>query len=130
MSQAPSTNHKSDQSAPLTANQVTKGVISYLSRNNSLGLLPQIAQQALKVAKPQTDPNTAIIESVIPLSPKQLETVQSWLKTQLKRDRIEMVNRTNPNLIGGIKIKIADLVIDQTIASQVDQLVMPVQSRK
>ena len=120
------TNEKSSSGSSttnLTAKQVTQGVISFLTRHKRLGLLPQIANQALKVARPQTDPNTAIVESVVPLSTSHLESIRSWLKTEFNRDNLEIVNKTNPNLIAGIKIKVADLVIDQSIATQIDQLV-------
>lgn len=105
----------------LTAKQITRGLINYLDKTNRRRILTQVIKQAEKVSKISSDPNTAIVETTIPLNESQNNQLATVLSQKLNRP-ITIVNRLNPLLIAGFKLKIGDLLIDKSVNHQLDQL--------
>lgn len=105
----------------LTAKHVTSGVVSFLKKTNQSHLLPQVAKEVAKRSHAQLDPNTAIIESPVLLTPIQLNSLKHQLSAIFNRD-LEIDNRANPQLIAGLLIKVGDHVIDQSINARINQL--------
>jgi F-type H+-transporting ATPase subunit delta len=103
------------------AKSVTKGVISYLKKKHQLNLLPQVAREALKMTRSYSDPNTAVVQSAVSLSPEQVAQLKDILEQKCHRPLTLEVS-TNPDLIAGLRIKIGDQLIDQTVAAQINQL--------
>jgi F-type H+-transporting ATPase subunit delta len=105
----------------ISAQQVTKGVITYLTKANRLTLLSQIGEAALKASRKRLDPSLAIIESVLPLSNLQLNNLKESLERVFKRN-LTIKNEVNDRLIAGLRIKVGDQVIDQSLSSRINQL--------
>jgi F-type H+-transporting ATPase subunit delta len=103
------------------AKHVTRGLLSYLRKSNQLNLLPQVAREALKVSRGRLDPNTAFIESPVALSDTQTGDLTKALSAKFGRP-LTVISKVNPNLIGGLLIKVGDRVIDQSLNEKINQL--------
>lgn len=109
---------------PISRNQInaiSRGFLKYLQKTGQLSLLPELARQHLRAAKTQTDPHTAQILTVVPLSAhqtKQLETILG----NLFHHPITVHNQTQPNILGGLFIRIGDKVIDISLKNKLDTL--------
>jgi F-type H+-transporting ATPase subunit delta len=105
----------------LQAKSVTKGVISYLKKSNRLNLLSQVARETARLSKANVDPNTAYISSAVALTPAQLDTLKSSLETLYKHP-LNLVTSIDANLIAGLTVKVGDQLIDQSLASNINEL--------
>ena len=105
----------------LQAKSITSGVISYLKKSNRLNLLPQVARETARLSKSQADPNTAFITSAVALTPKQLDSLKLSLETLFKHS-LNVVTAIDNNLIAGFSVKVGDQLIDQSLASNINEL--------
>lgn len=64
--------------------------------------------------------HTLVVESAMKLSNKQLSNIKGELKNMGKIVKTE--NKINPDLIGGLKIKVGDLIFDDSIKSKITQI--------
>ncbi len=73
-----------------------------------------------RMLKERIDKTTLTIESPIDLSPGQIERIKSYFGKwhQIKRVSIEI----NPSLFGGIKVKIGDMVYDNSVQRRILEL--------
>lgn len=62
------------------------------------------------------------VESAVPLSKKQKEQVEDRLKKTTRYTQVEMHYHVCPELIGGMKIRIGDRVIDSSIQTKLEYL--------
>ena len=69
--------------------------------------------------------NTLTVESTISLSQSDLKTI---LKS-LKREVFLIEQKLNPSLLGGLRIKIGDELLDYSLKSKIDQLVKEIKGR-
>lgn len=96
-------------------NKYTKLISSLPSYQAVEGL-----ENYLKGLKRRLEAYTLNIQSVIPLSEKAVGQIVKFVK---KENRVSTVNRsTDPSLIGGLKIKIGDMVYDNSINAQIKLL--------
>lgn len=63
---------------------------------------------------------TATIESAVPLSRRQLDNIIK----KLSQEHVvtEVQTRVNPDILGGIKIKIGDIILDYSLQEKVAQI--------
>jgi F0F1-type ATP synthase delta subunit len=64
--------------------------------------------------------NTVIVESVIPLSPDQIDTLIVHLKLDPKSITVD--NRRNPSLVAGIRVMLLGKIIDLSFQNLLNQL--------
>lgn len=64
--------------------------------------------------------HTLVVESTMKLSNKQLNNIKGELKNMGKI--VKHKNKINPDLIGGLKIKVGDLIFDDSIKSRIAQI--------
>ncbi len=71
----------------------------------------------LKGLKLETEKYTLSIESKEKLTPQQVSNIA----TSLKKDYqfTEIINTVNPSLLGGFKVKIADVVFDSSLFTKI-----------
>lgn len=74
----------------------------------------------LKGIKRELDKTTLTIESSSPLNPTQVKKVESFLKGK------HLISQTktniNKDLFGGIRVKIGDVVYDDSVSQKINQL--------
>lgn len=96
------------------AGQVTKGLIEYLKKTGQLQILPQLVKETLRKTQTEKDPSKAFVTTAIALDEKEISEIKTVLSSLMSRD-IAVENRIDPDVIAGMKIKIGDKLIDNTI---------------
>lgn len=77
-------------------------------------------EQYLKGLKQLISKNTLVIESANKLSSKDIEQIKKRIKKNYQYSLSEV--KINPSLLGGIRIKIGDLILEDSYLSRIDQL--------
>jgi F-type H+-transporting ATPase subunit delta len=98
-----------------------QNLVRLLAANGRLRVLPEIAElfEALK-AEHQGSIDVHVT-TAFALKPAQEQALVSALKQKLGRD-VRLTSAEDPSLIGGVKVRAGDLVIDGTVAGQLGQL--------
>ena len=102
-----------------------------LKEKVALGFIKEIKKQPLSTAiflltefkkglKLKLSKHTLLIESAVSLSPLQVNKIKNELKMFEKIVKTEI--KINPNLVAGLKIKLGDMVIDDTLKARATQL--------
>jgi len=100
---------------------ITKGFISYLEKSGQLAKLPHLAKEQVQASRVLFDPNLAVVQTVIKLQPQEIKSLQNQLETIFKRP-IKITNNINPNLLGGMYIRIGDQIIDLSLKSKINSV--------
>lgn len=74
----------------------------------------------LRELKKQKNKHLLTIESAIPLSKIDLDKIYRKFSKEFKVSEVN--NTTNPNLYGGLKIKVGDIVYDDSIQNRIKKL--------
>lgn len=77
-------------------------------------------KQYLKGLKQLISKNTLVIESANKLSSKDIEQIKRRIKKNYQYSLSEV--KVNLTLLGGIRVKIGDLILEDTYLSRIDQL--------
>ncbi len=102
-------------SAQPEAGKVAEGFIRYLEEAGRINLLPEIVKNL--AAKVAADHRRVIVTSRLPLNEKQKERINSYVFSKAGADG-EISFETSEEVIGGIKIRIGDELIDATIKNR------------
>lgn len=73
-----------------------------------------------KKLKLMLDSKTMMVESVIPLSQKELSKLRKKFSSQYEIFNTEF--KLSPSLLGGLKVKIGDYIFEDSIISRINQL--------
>ena len=101
------------------AKQIAKGLIDLLQMKGQLDLLPGVIEELDTYL--HSSQQGVLIESAVALSDKDLTTILETIKDKLGF-LPEVVQAVNPELLGGIKLKIGDHVFDVTLKNRLAQL--------
>jgi len=99
--------------------KLIEGFLNYLKLRKKEYLLPEIIQRLLK--KQGVLENTAEVISAVPLLPEEEERIKIFLKKRFGRDFFLKI-KVSPEIIGGLVIKVNDLIIDQSLAGRLRAL--------
>lgn len=80
----------------------------------------------IKGLRRKSKEGTAVIESVFPLSKKQMNSIVEKLKEEFFITGVE--NKVNPEILGGIKVRIGDTVLDYSVNNKLSQVGRIIQS--
>ena len=100
--------------------------IRLLLENRRLLLLPEISALFESYKSDEQGTVEAEVVSAFPLDDAQSKAIRDGLKKRLGRE-INLVSRTDKNLIGGAVIRAGDLVIDGSIRGYLDELSVQLQ---
>lgn len=104
-----------DRSGNLNKSNVGKIVKSLKSLPDSKAIFA--LTQYLKLLKNESIKNTIVVESAQQLSSSDLKKISNLVNKKLTIENI-----IDPSLLGGIKIKIGDVVYDNSLKNKIDQL--------
>ena len=101
--------------------QYGQNFVRILAENERLDVTSEIAD--LYEAKRAEAERTveAVVTSAFPLSEAQQAQLVAALKKRLGRD-VELVTKTDENIVGGAIVRAGDLVIDASVTGQLEQL--------
>lgn len=74
----------------------------------------------IKGLKNKSREGNAVIESATPLSSKQINSIMSKLNNNFSVTGVE--NKINPELLGGIRVRIGDTVLDYSLKNKISQV--------
>lgn len=98
-----------------------QNLVKLLAANQRLGFLPEIA--SMFEARKAEYQNTIDVHvtSAYPLDAAQSQQLEAALKQRLGRD-VRISSERDPELIGGFRLRAGDMVIDGSVAAQLEKL--------
>ncbi|PHK49113.1 F0F1 ATP synthase subunit delta [Staphylococcus edaphicus] len=103
-------------------NQYLQNMLTILASNRHLGHVHEIYSEFETLYNQQHNQDYAVIESVYPLSEDELSSIDNIIKARTKLSKIMITNKINPELIGGIRVKVGTKVMDASIKNDLAQL--------
>ncbi|MGD1983504.1 MAG: F0F1 ATP synthase subunit delta [Chromatiaceae bacterium] len=98
-----------------------QNLVRLLVANGRLRVIPEIAE-LFEARKADFQGSIDVqVTTAFPLKPAQEQALASALKKKLGRD-VRLTSTEDRDLIGGVKVRAGDLVIDGTVAGQLGQL--------
>ncbi|MCX6807021.1 MAG: ATP synthase F1 subunit delta [Candidatus Berkelbacteria bacterium] len=103
---------------PSKISQISKELYLYLLKQKRTKLLPFIFEELEKIEKQKKGIKEIEIESARALTDKQKKQISCISKNQ----KIEFKEKINPDLLGGVILKIEDNVIDGSLKNNLQRL--------
>ena len=97
-------------------------MLTILASNRHLGHIHEIYIAFETLYNEQHNQDYAVIESVYQLSEEELSSIEEIIKARTKLSKIMITNKINPELIGGIRVKVGTKVMDASIKNDLAQL--------
>lgn len=98
-----------------------RNLVKLLAENGRLGVLPEIAEAYERSRSEHEGTVDVMVTTAFPLKPAQEQALAGALKTKLGRE-IRITSQEDPELIGGFRLTAGDMVIDGSIAAQLERL--------
>lgn len=98
-----------------------KNFVQLLVQEGDFGLLPQISAALAQSASGKSGPLKAEITSAVELSPEEHAAMRRTLIEQ-HGDGLVFSFRVDPALMGGLRVRIGDTLIDTSVASRLARL--------
>lgn len=108
----------------LFASQVHPTLLHFLkivARRGRLGYLRHIARSALEIRDERMGRLVAEVRSAVPLSDELRQSVQTRLSEAMHRE-IVLREKVDPQVIGGLVIRIGDTVFDTSVANRLSSM--------
>lgn len=102
-------------------NDLTLTFIQLLAEKRRENILPQIAEQFIKLYNKQKGLEIAIVTSAYGLDDEMRKKVYDVIKASVKSE-VELIEKTDKNLIGGFVIKMGDTQIDSSVVRSLRNL--------
>ncbi|ETV88647.1 ATP synthase F1, delta subunit [Aphanomyces astaci] len=127
------TEKKHDISKVMDAAKFSKpvsGLFTVLAENGRLGDAKNIIQTYNRLMRAHRGEVQAKITSADPLTKDQLALVQTALKARVQKGETLLLETVvDPTILGGLKVQIADLFIDLSLATKIEKIELILQSR-
>jgi F-type H+-transporting ATPase subunit delta len=104
------------------ANPYLRNFLMLLVDRRRISLLEPICQQYLVLLRSLKQTVLAEVISAIELTPEQLQSVRDKVIAMTKAHEVELETRIDPELIGGVIIKVGSQVIDASLQGQLRRL--------
>lgn len=99
-----------------------EGVINHLKQSGKIrDITPKVQSLLFKMTASAKREHQARVESVISLTQTELSAVARIL-SRISGHEVSLSNEVNPELIGGIRITMADWVMDSSIRSELSNM--------
>lgn len=108
--------------------KLTLAFISLLTSKGRESILPQIAESFIALYNQHNGIVTAEVVTASELSPSQREELKKTLSSIGKT--IELMERVDPRVMGGVRIKIGDQLMDATIRKKLNELKVDIANNK
>ncbi len=101
--------------------QEVRNFLRLLIQSNDVELLPLVSAALRAALAGEEKPLTAEITSAVELTDAQKEEIMARLRAQYG-EGISFVFRVDPSLLGGLRIRVGDKLIDNSVASRLTAL--------
>lgn len=81
-----------------------------------------MAKQFIKLAMEEQQEAEAVVYSVAPLSEEQQITISTLIAKKVGKQKLRMKNEIQPDLIGGLKIRVGNQIFDGSIKGKLENL--------
>jgi F-type H+-transporting ATPase subunit delta len=98
-----------------------QNLVRLIAQNRRLGVLPQVADLYETLRAEHAGTIDVQVTSAFPLRPDQAKALEASLAKKLGRT-VRLSSEQDPELIGGLRIRAGDLVIDGSVAGQLGKL--------
>ena len=104
------------------ANQYLQNMFMVLASNRHLTYTHEIFLAFETLYNAYHNQDFAVIESVYELSEDEIASIDSIIKSRTKLSKLMITNEINPDLIGGIRVKVGTKVMDASIKNDLAKL--------
>ena len=102
-------------------NALTIGFLTIVANKRRESVIPEMAQSFVELYRTQKNIYTAVITSANGLDATTKQQALDLVKSQLKGE-VELVEKTNADLIGGFILRVGDKQIDRSVSRQLSSL--------
>ncbi|MDF2449016.1 MAG: synthase delta subunit [Bacteroidota bacterium] len=102
-------------------NAITSGFLSIVTSKRREAIIPEMAGSFIEQYRTHKNVLTAVITSAKGLDADTRQKALDLVKSQLNGE-IELIEKTNPDLIGGFVLKIGDQQLDKSVARQLSNM--------
>lgn len=109
--------------------QIAKSVSPWVSRllkllveNNRIAIFPQLVTQFNEIINQRENTAQAEVVSAIELEEELRNRIRKTLESTFGFSRVDLENRVDPGLLGGVIIKLQDQVIDGSYVGRLEEL--------
>ena len=101
---------------------LTRNFIGTVAANGRARDLPAMAQAFLAELARRRGETTATVTSAVPLSPAQLQQLTDSLRSVLGGAKVSIDAQVNPDILGGLVVKVGSRLFDSSIRSKLARL--------
>lgn len=99
-----------------------EGVMSHLKQSGKVrDVSPKVQSLLIKMSTSAKNEHRATVESAVKLTSVELQSIARML-AKLSGHEVSLTNVVTPELIGGIRITMADWVMDTSVRNQLDAM--------
>lgn len=102
--------------------------LTVLAKHDRLNLLSTILHEAIQEQERRSGSQRVLVRSAVALSPAQLDSIRSQLKSAMSTDPI-VVPQVEPALLGGLIIQVQDTIYDGSVATRLKNLTQRLRDR-
>ena len=116
---------KKDLIKKLFDGKISQKILNFmflLIDNNRFNTLSEIQNQLIKLVNKAKGIVVAEVSSAFEIDSATLESLRQKLESLLVKEKITIKSKIEPDLIGGLKVKINDLVYDGSIKGRLENL--------
>lgn len=103
-------------------NNLTMSFFDIITRKNREPLLASIAREFHNAYNDYKGIGKATVTSAVPLDEKLRSEFESLVKKYSNKNQVELVERVDPEMIGGFVLKVGDRQVDTSIRSNIKAL--------
>jgi len=109
------------QTLPLTLRPEVRRLVQLLAREGDLDRLPDIVQELDALISEGGETNVAQVTSAVELTPEERQALETKLRQRFGQDLL-FDYEVDPSLLGGVRVRVGDMVIDGTVAARLGAL--------
>lgn len=99
-----------------------RGVMSHIKRNGKAGdVMPRVQSLLFKMSDSARREQQAKVESAVKLSEEELLRISRVL-SDIAHHQVSIDSKVNPDLIGGLRITMADWVMDMSMKNELKEM--------
>ncbi len=103
--------------------------IKLLVKKHRFDVFRYIEKEFIKLANEELGIYSGIVYSTIPLSKKEIASIEEAISIKEKQ-KVELINKIDEKLIGGVKVAIADKVYDGSVKNKLEILKSQLSERR